>query len=232
MTEEYIGLKKWLEETKDVPLENMNSFFDVRIETYEDVMSKWDAHYQWMADILSDKTENLLDIGCGSGLELDKIFKRFPNLKVTGVDFSDEMLKKLQSKHYDKNLTVINSDYFICDLGNEVYDTAISFETLHHFTANKKCELFKKIYDSLKTGGEYIECDYIACDSSIEELVFSEINRRKIRDNIEDEIFVHFDTPLTAEHEMEAMKKAGFSKVERIGCLEGDGNTVMFRCIK
>lgn len=232
MTNEYVNLKAWLEETKDVPLEKMNSFFDARIGLYEDVMSKWTKHYEWMAELVDAKTEKLLDIGCGSGLELDYIFKKIPNLAVTGVDFSEEMLAKLKSKHGEKDLIIVNADYFATEFGTEVYDMAISFETLHHFPAEKKTIVFEKIQRSLKKGGVYLECDYIAISPQIEELVFTELARRKTRDKIDKDTFVHFDTPLTVENEMQAMKNAGFSQVELLGFLEGDYNTAMIKCVK
>lgn len=34
-------------------------------------------------------------------------------------------------------------------------------------------------------------------------------------------VFIHFDTPLTAEHEMELIRCAGFGCVEWGGCIEG-----------
>ena len=86
MDRDYLELKAWLEETRDEPLEAMGTFFDSRISEYEDHMSPWQKHYEWMAQLLPSHAETLLDLGCGSGLELDPIFRRFPNLRVTGVD--------------------------------------------------------------------------------------------------------------------------------------------------
>jgi len=39
-----------------------------------------------------------LDLGCGTGLELDFIFARAPNARVTAIDISSEMLAKLKAK--------------------------------------------------------------------------------------------------------------------------------------
>ena len=68
MDKDYQELKKWLEETKDQPLETMAGFFDARINLYEEHMARWKAHYQWMAELLPASIESLLDIGCGTGL--------------------------------------------------------------------------------------------------------------------------------------------------------------------
>ena len=44
MSEDFLELKAWLEETRATPLERMDSFFDARIEDYEEHMSPWKAH--------------------------------------------------------------------------------------------------------------------------------------------------------------------------------------------
>jgi tRNA (cmo5U34)-methyltransferase len=41
----------------------------------------------------------------------------------------------------------------------------------------------------------------------------AELLRLKKDQNITDETFYHYDTPLTVEHEKEALTKAGFSSV-------------------
>lgn len=229
---DYLSLKQWLEETRDVPLEAMDAFFNARIGDYEEHMSQWTAHYRWMAELIPDSTKTLLDIGCGTGLELDTIFARLPDLQVTGIDMAEEMLSKLREKHGNRNLTLIRDDYFRHPFGESVYDGVIAFETLHHFPAETKTRLFTKICRALKPGGFYLECDYIASSQAIEDLVFAEAARRRERDRIPPDTFVHFDTPLTLEHEMDAMRDAGFSTVELVGFLPDDNHTAMIRGIK
>ncbi len=230
--QEKAELQAWLAETKDEPLETMAGFFDARIGEYEAHMACWSRQYQWMAELIPETVTELLDIGCGSGLELDRIFERMPQVRVTGIDLSSEMLSALQRKHGDKKLTLMQDDYFLHDFGKNRFDCVISFETLHHVDAEKKTALFRKIYDSLKPDGLYLECDYIAASQEMEDLVFSECARRRKRDQIPDGAFVHFDTPLTLAHEKNAMQAAGFGKVECIGFLPGDSHTPMLRATK
>lgn len=232
MDEDYLELKAWLDETRDVPLEAMDAFFDARIGDYEAHMSPWEKHYAWMAGLLPEGIETLLDIGCGTGLELDCIFRRFPALRVTGVDLSAEMLAQLRRKHGDKRLSLVRADYFTHPLGENVFDAAVSFETLHHYTMERKTLLFRRLRQALRPGGVYLECDYIAGTQAIEDLVFAESARRRARDGIAPEAFVHFDTPLTLSHEMQALRDAGFARVECIGFLPGDNHTPMIRAVK
>ena len=232
MDRDYLELKAWLEETRDEPLEAMGAFFDSRISEYEDHMSPWQKHYEWMAQLLPSNAETLLDLGCGSGLELDPIFLRSPILRVTVLDLSEEMLALLKRKHPQRALTLVQADYFCHDFGEGRFDSAVPFETLHHFTSEKKTSLFSRLCRSLKPGGVYLECDYIARTQAIEDLVFAECARRRRRDGIPGDVFVHFDTPLTLEHEMDAMKQAGFSRVELVGFLPEDDHTPMIRAVK
>ena len=44
---------------------------------------------------------------------------------------------------------------------------------------------------------------------------------KRLRDNIAPGQFVHFDTPLTLEHEMALLRGAGFRRVEALCCVEG-----------
>jgi len=69
-----------------------------------------------MAELLPRTAFNLLDLGCGTGLELNEIFKTHPNIKVTGVDLTKAMLDGLKQKHPDKDLTLIHASYFDYDL--------------------------------------------------------------------------------------------------------------------
>lgn len=218
------GLKAWLEKTKDIKLEEMDQFFALRVDEYEEHMSPWKECYKWMAQIIPEDTKELLDIGCGTGLELDNIFERFPNMKVTGIDLAKSMLNELERKHADKKLSLICQDYFVAPFGKDCFDVAVSFQTLHHFKPEKKSLIFQKIYESLKDGGCYIECDYIAKTQEQEELLFAECDRRRERDKIPKDVFVHFDTPLTLEHEINLMKQAGFEKIKLMG-YKGEDNT-------
>lgn len=212
-------LKKWLNDEKDVPLEEMADFFAARKDGYEEHMSRWAQAYRYMSQLIPEDTRTLLDLGCGTGLELDGILERFPNIDVTGVDLSEDMLGLLSRKH--PKVKTVCADYFKYDLGTDKYDTAVSFETLHHFTSEAKLGLFGKIHSALKCGGAYYQADYIACCPEEEELLARVCKEKRRTENIPDNKLVHFDTPLTAEHETELMKKAGFSEATLLCSVDG-----------
>ncbi len=142
--EKYLqDLKQWLHDTSDSPLEEMSDFFTKRLDGYEEHMSIWEKSYQMFAEVLPSDCQKILDLGCGTGLELDQIWQRKSDMDVTGVDLCQSMLDQLLKKHADKRLTTVCQDYFRYDLGNEKWDAVISFESLHHFLPARKKKLYQ-----------------------------------------------------------------------------------------
>ena len=92
--EEYLTwLRSWLAQTREEPPEEMADFFSRRVDIYEDRhLGRWGEEYAHIADCFDEKLERLLDIGCGTGLELASLYRRFPALQVTGIDLSETML--------------------------------------------------------------------------------------------------------------------------------------------
>lgn len=199
-------------------LEPMADFFAARAEGYDEhMLSEVEGckeGYPLMASLLPKSTRSLLDLGCGTGLELDEIFKRFPDLWVTGIDLSRDMMDRLKQKHPQKNLMLICGDYFRVDF-NDRFDAAVSFESLHHFTPEAKKKLYRKVCESLKDGGVYIECDYMVDTQEEQERYFAEYDRLKAEQKLP-EGYYHYDTPCTVENEIKLLQQAGFASVEQV----------------
>lgn len=230
---EFDNLKQWLKDTEDEPLEEMTEFFGARIDGYEEHMGHWKKSYERMGRMIPAESGKLLDLGCGTGLELDEIFKRRPDIQVTGIDLSHEMLQVLRKKYPEGKLELIQGDYFAEPLGEERYDVVISFETLHHFKPEKKLGLYEKVCRSLKAGGFYLEADYMADDEEWERVLMEECERRRKKWGIPGDVFVHFDTPLTAEHQKQLLEKAEFARVQVHEEIEGDEPTMIqaWKCV-
>lgn len=196
----------------------MSDFFTARVDGYDehmlnDVEGCKDAYIK-MAKLLPQHITELLDLGCGTGLELDEIFKSKPFINVTGIDLTQAMLNKLKQKHPDKKMSLINASYFDYDFGTCKYDVAISFQTMHHFSHQDKIKLYSKIFDALKAGGQYIECDYMVTNQEEEEFYYSENKRIRKEQGIPDGEFYHYDTPCTIDNQIVLLSKAGFINVE------------------
>lgn len=199
-------------------IEEMSAFFTARVDGYDEhMMTNIEGiadGYARMATLLPDGTGTLLDLGCGTGLELGPIFARFPTLHVTGVDLTQAMLDKLARKYSGKRLDLICGSYFDVDFGESRFDTAVSFETMHHFTHDEKRGLYRRVQQSLKPGGVYIEADYMAQSQEEEDALFAE-RARLLREMGEPEGFFHFDTPCSVDNQMRILREAGFSDVRK-----------------
>ena len=200
-------------------LEKMGAFFDSRLDGYEEhqltCIEGAQSFYLFTASCLPmEPHARILDLGCGTGLELDYYFQFNPSAVVTGVDLAPGMLAVLRKKFSDRDITIIEGSYFDVPFPENYYDAAVSVESPHHFTKSEKMSLYCKVYRSLKPHGYFILTDYFA-QSNEEELRFrNELDRLKVRQGITNNELYHYDTPLTVEHEMHALQEADFPTVE------------------
>ena len=200
-------------------LEKMSDFFEARLDGYDEHMMTNIVYasefYPFTAKQLPTAENcHILDLGCGTGLELQEYYKLNSSAKVTGIDLSQGMLTELQRKFVGKNITLILDSYFDVPLGENVFDAAVSVESLHHFTKEEKIPLYAKLHTALKENGYFILTDYFSLSDDEEEMHRQNLIALKTEQGITDDEFYHYDTPLTVKHEIEALLEAGFSNVE------------------
>ena len=200
-------------------LEKMSSFFESRLDGYDEHMrsgiASAEEFYPYTAHSLPCTDGcRILDLGCGTGLELEEYYALCPTAAVTGIDLSAGMLAACAQKFRDRDLTLICGSYFDLPFGEAVFDAAVSVESLHHFTAAEKMPLYAKLHRALKQGGWFILTDYFALSDEEERLHRRQLAALKQEQGITDGEFYHYDTPLTAAHERDALLAAGFSSVE------------------
>ena len=203
-------------------LEEMGAFFDARSDGYEaHQLSRIESartFYPFTAACLPRTPDAaVLDLGCGTGLELGYYYDLVPTARVTGVDLAPGMLDALRRKFPDKDLTLILGSYFDVPFGEEAFDAAVSVESLHHFTKEEKLPLYRKLRAALKPGGWFILTDYFALSEAEERRRRRELLRLIEAQGLPEGRFYHYDTPLTGAHETEALLEAGFSSVEVLG---------------
>lgn len=208
--------------------ELMSDFFRDRLEGYDDHMMKevegCRAVYEQLPALLPAELTHLLDLGCGTGLELEGIFARFPSLNVSGIDLSGPMLSRIREKFPDKEICLIAGDYRRTKLGIPLFGAAVAVETLHHLTREEKAELFPRILGALKPGGVFIDADYMLRDKKEAERLLAEAEEARRLHSIPEGEAVHLDIPLTVDEERELLLAAGFSEVTEVF---SEGSTVL-----
>ena len=201
-----------------IRLEKMDDFFAARVEGYDDHMRTniegSSQFYAYTASLLPQEPDSrALDLGCGTGLELEEYFAMNPSAKVTGIDLSTDMLNALKAKFPGKHLTLIHASYFEEPLGTQMYDAAVSVESLHHFSSEMKLSLYEKLYTALKDSGVFVLTDYFAESEELEKEYFQNLAELKREQGLSDDSFYHYDTPLLVDHEIDILRRAGFSDV-------------------
>ena len=215
-------------------LEKMDEFFEARLDGYDEHMltniESAAVFYPFTAEQLP-MVENcrILDLGCGTGLELEDYFRLNPSAIVTGIDLSRGMLEALKVKFSGREMDLICGSYFDVPFGSDIFDGAVSVESLHHFTMEEKIPLYAKLHGALKAAGRFILTDYFSLSDEEERMHRQNLLALKAEQGIKDDEFYHYDTPLTVEHEMEALRMAGFS---RVIVLDNWGQTYTIRADK
>ena len=210
-------LKVWY----NVMLEKMGEFFDSRLDGYDEhqlnCINSAKEFYPFTACCLPRKACScILDLGCGTGLELEYYLKSVPSANITGIDLAPGMLENLRKKFPEKNITLILGSYFTVPFGENLFDAAVSVESLHHFNKDEKIPLYSKLQKSLKDGGYFILTDYFSLSDDEETYYRRQLIRIKKENCLPDNEFYHYDTPLTVKHEKEALLAAGFSGVKTL----------------
>ena len=215
-------------------LEKMSDFFEARLDGYDEHMltniESANEFYPYTAEQLPT-TDNchILDLGCGTGLELEEYYLKNPSVRVTGIDLSQGMLSALQKKFTDKEIVLICGSYFDVPLEKDTFDAAVSVESLHHFTKEEKISLYLRLHKTIKNDGYFILTDYFSLSDEEEQTHRENFIALKKEQGITDNEFYHYDTPLTVKHETEALLEAGFSSVE---VLKNWGATYTIKAVK
>ena len=106
-------------------------------------------------------SENAVDLGCGGGRNAGKQKKKYPNARVTAVDYSALSVEK--AKDYNKAMIkagrceVRQGDVSDLQLPAGTFDLATAFETVYFWPGIGKC--FAQVAKVLKPGGYFLICN-------------------------------------------------------------------------
>jgi tRNA (cmo5U34)-methyltransferase len=198
-------------------MKSMEDFFNEEASKYDNNfinvlgMSEYYDEIEKQLDLCDQKNE-ILVLGCGTGLEIERIKSKS---NVTAIDISMAMIDELKRKDFckDINLTTIVGSYFDVDFGLKTYDVVLSSYSFHHFNKEQKLLLYTKIYNCLKENGNFIHGDSVAATMD------DELTRLKQAEKIYADSrapfgSIHIDVPLTIQSELSILRNAGFSNIK------------------
>lgn len=209
---------------------NIKDHYDLLIEENNDPfrdppalrqhMESWDG--QVFLDLMElDPSKTVLEIGVGTGRIAEKTAGCCRHL--TGIDISPKTIERAgENLRHCQNITLICDD-FTTHIFQETYDVIYSTLTMMHF--QDKSLVIGKISALLNDSGlvcllidknqsKWIDTDYFSLSDEEEQMHRRNLLALKAEQDITDDEFYHYDTPLTVKHESEALVEAGFSSVE------------------
>ncbi|WP_292474339.1 class I SAM-dependent methyltransferase [Methanosphaera sp.] len=150
-----------------------------------------DIYYNTVVNLTKNYSDpKILDLGAGTGILTELLYKQHPNSDITLVDLSTEMLNIAKNKFNDKNFKYIEADYLTHDFDKD-YDIIVSSLSIHHLTDEEKKVLYKRIYNFLRTGGVFINADQVCGATEYTEEIYkkedaSHLNRQNIPEKEKD----------------------------------------------
>lgn len=197
-------------------VEKMASFFDARINGYDDHMRQhnddFEMFYQTIAGCVPADSKEILVLGCGTGADLQAVTKRFTKANFTCVDLSDEMLQTTQKRFsfLGQRLTLVKGSYFDVDYPNK-YDAIVAVMTMHHWTFEEKLQLYTKIIKDLNPQGVYIEGDYYATLEDEKRHLDRYIT---LKETLSTSEYYHIDIPMNRVTQQKLYTSSGFKQVD------------------
>jgi len=166
------------------------------------------------------KRINVLDLGSGTGAELEVIFQKAPQAHVVCMDVAEKMLAILRETHskYSKNIETVCASYLEVDFGNNTFEYILACNTLHHLLAEDKLRLYANIRKGLKDNGYFLILDYLAKNTEEEQSAREKYLALRKNGEIAGTEIYHIDLMMTREHEVGLLEMAGFNctRVESI----------------
>ena len=198
----------------------MEAFFDTHASGYDAHMSEKPQYDGWRELLETQLVATMdptrvLDLGCGTGLEIEHVFRRQPNARITCIDLSEGMIELLVKRYprQREQLTIVHASYFDHDLEREHFDVAIACVTMHHWLFSAKVDLYQKIWKSLKPEGYFIDSDYMVPEPLEQALLAAYLKRREEGSLVEGRHY-HIDIPFSVATEVRALKQAGFGRTD------------------
>ncbi len=209
--------------TLDATPKLMGDFFDFVSSEYDKVhtanIDGGAEYYRAISDPVkpTDESLQILNIGCGSGLEMPHLFKNVPNSHIHCIDLSEKMLDKMEERFSDTSYKISTSveSYLDFQYPQNKYDYIIASATLHHLLNHEKSPLFSKILESLKSEGVFILGDYFVSPKEAETQLelYKELQQKGV--DVSDGKY-HIDIPTTSDNDLSLLENTGYINIKKV----------------
>ena len=137
----------------------------------------YDLFYATAAELaartIKTKSPAILDLGAGTGLLSEFVMQKFPSASLTLLDESAEMLSKAQLRleQYSPQIVI---QPMTAPLPTGKFHAVISSLAIHHLPDDDKRNLFSRIFQSLESGGIFINGEQILGETEWQQQLFED----------------------------------------------------------
>ena len=152
--------------------------------------------------------KSLIDIGCGDGRLIREIHKRFPLVKLKGVDYSSCAINLARAMNQDyPSLIYEQVDISSVNI-SEKYDTAVLMEVFEHIPLEETAVFLSSVHRSLKKGGLL----FLTVPHSNKALEYKHFQHFSIK-SISDYLYPYFDIVEVIPFEKKGLRRKLLEKV-------------------
>jgi ubiquinone/menaquinone biosynthesis C-methylase UbiE len=108
-------------------------------------------YYKIVSQMNINENYNILDIGCGGGEFIRIVSKKYRNIKLFGIDISEDAIEIAIKNNRNENIIFSKSDIGKMPFENNYFNIVTAFQTYYHWN-NIKNNL-KEIYRILNNNG-------------------------------------------------------------------------------
>jgi ubiquinone/menaquinone biosynthesis C-methylase UbiE len=187
----------------------------------------------------------ILDIGSGSGLVEEQLFRRLPAALVVGIDYSPALMAMAEKRLADKEKQFVTVRHDLCNIDNAKlpernYQVAISVQTIHNLPCQTQRNVMSWVYKVLSTPGFFFFLDRVAVPQaqlfSCYESVWKKQNSAYSASIDEGRSFADHqrylkqegDSPMTLQENLKVLGESGFLA----SALDVRGNRALIACVK
>lgn len=198
--------------------------YDDQAQAYDDFIRKLVPDYEVFHELMGKflgQVSTVFDVGCGTGNSSLRLLEINPELKLTCLDTSSQMLAIAKSKLGEKHFFTESPIEAYVPADN--FDAVISVMVMHNIQeTSDRLKTYQKISEALKNEGTYLTVDifqgetdqlqniYMAQwrDFMLKKLPESEVDGKWLK------LHKVKDKPLRLSEQRHLLKEAGFSTVE------------------
>ncbi len=207
--------------------------FDKHINKSVPLYTETHQLYLHLSDFFLQESSNVIDLGCSTGIFLNKLFARHgknsKKLKFVGIDNVKEMINYCKKKN-NKNISFLNKSILDNNLSNSCIIS--SFYTIQFISPKKRQNLINKIFKSLNWGGAFFMVEKVRGPDARFQDIFNQIyvEYKLSKGYTAEEIINKTNSlksvlePFSSLGNLQMLKRAGFKDINvvfKYSCFEG-----------